>query len=282
LHALLTGERDGYYEDFGLPEQLVKTYNNVFVHDGSYSVFHRHRRGSRVGRLDRSHFVVATQNHDQIGNRALGDRLGTIITPEAQRLAAALLLLSPCVPLLFMGEEYGEKHPFPFFCSFGNPELVESVRRGRRREFADLAFKWKIEIPDPQAVETFESAKLSWAWPEGSLHEKFRRLYRDLLVARREWPALRDRCHCHASLQEGAITGKEVSGDCAAVMILERGEKHSSLTAVANLSPYELFFPEIPLGDKHMKFSTEDARYGGRSPAIRQLERLFPYELVIV
>lgn len=282
LHALLTGERDGYYEDFGLPEQLVKTYNHVFVHDGSYSTFHRHRRGSRVGPLDRTHFIVATQNHDQIGNRALGDRLATILTPEAQRLSAALLLLSPCTPLLFMGQEYGETHPFPFFCSFGDPELAEAVRLGRRREFADLAFEWKIEIPDPQAVETFESAKLTWAWPEGSLQEKIRRLYRDLLTARREWPALRDRRHCHAGLLEGAITDNEVTGDRAAVIILHRGEKESGLTAVANLSPYELNFPDIPLSDKHLKFSTEDTCYGGRSPATRQLEQLFPYELVIV
>jgi maltooligosyltrehalose trehalohydrolase len=282
LHAFLTGERDSYYEDFGLPEQLAKTYNNVFVHDGCFSPFHRHRRGSHVGRIDRTHFVIAAQNHDQIGNHVPGDRLGTIVAPEAQRLAAALLLLSPCVPLLFMGEEYGETQLFPFFCSFGDPDLIESVRRGRHQEFADLAFKWKIEILDPQAVETFESAKLTWRWPEGSHQEKIRRLYRDLLTARREWPALRDRRHCQAILQEGKKMNGTASGDRSVVMFLKRGEKETSLTAVANLSPHELFFPAVPLVDQSMKFSTEDARYGGRSPADRRLKQLFPYELVIL
>jgi maltooligosyltrehalose trehalohydrolase len=282
LHALLTGERDGYYADFGLPELLVKAFNHVFVHDGGYSRFHRRRRGSRVDHLDRTHFIQAIQNHDQIGNRALGDRLGTIVAPETQRLAAALLMLSPCVPLLFMGEEYGETHPFPFFCSFGDPDLVEAVCRGRRREFADLAFKWKIEIPDPQAVETFESAKLTWSWPEGSHHAKLRRLYQDLLAARREWPALRDRRHCRASLRDGLKTSAEISDEHTAVLILERGEKDASLTAVANLSPHELIFPDLPLDGQPMKFCTEDARYGGRAPANRQWERLYPYELVIL
>ena len=125
VHALLTGERDGYYQDFGEPEQLVKALNNVYVYDGCYSPFRRRRHGSSVGTTDRTRFIVALQNHDQIGNRAMGDRLSTLLPPAAQRLAAGLMLLSPFVPLMFMGEEYGETRPFPFFCSFGDPDLVE-------------------------------------------------------------------------------------------------------------------------------------------------------------
>ena len=99
-----------------------------------------------------------------------------------------------------MGEEYAEKHPFPFFCSFSDPPLIEAVRRGRQNEFAALRFEWGIEIPDPQSPETFMSAKLAWAWPEGSFHEQLRRLYQDLLIARREHPALRDRAATSATL----------------------------------------------------------------------------------
>ena len=177
LHALLTGERDGYYQDYGKPEQLVKAMNDVHVYDGCYSPFRRRRRGNKVGDTDRTRFIVAVQNHDQVGNRALGDRLTTLLPPAALRLAAALMLLSPFVPLLFMGEEYGETRPFPFFCSFGDPDLVDAIRKGRQREFADLAFQWHHEIPDAQDPSTFASAKLEWAWPEGSPQAERRQLY---------------------------------------------------------------------------------------------------------
>ena len=200
VHALLTGQRDGYYLDFGRPSQLAKALRDVFVYDGCYSPFRRRRHGSRVGTIDRTRFVVCIQNHDQVGNRARGDRFAAMLPMAAQRLACGLLLLSPCVPLLFMGEEYGEQRPFPFFCSFGDPAIIEAVRRGRREEFAALAFQWGAEIPDPQAAETFAAAKLAWAWPEGSPHAQLRQLYQDLLAARRQWPALRDRRHTSARL----------------------------------------------------------------------------------
>ena len=112
-----------------------------------------------------------------------------------------MLLLSPYLPLLFMGEEYGEEDPFPFFCSFGDPALVEAVREGRKKEFD--AFSWQGEVPDPQDEQTFASARLSWSWPEGTPRAGLRRLYRDLLTARREWPALRDFEHRSARLLEG-------------------------------------------------------------------------------
>lgn len=280
VHALLTGERDGYYRDFGLPEQLVKAFNKVFVYDGCYSEFHRLRRGSGVEGIDRSHFVQAIQNHDQVGNRALGDRFGTILPPEAQRLAAALLLVSPSVPLFFMGEEYGETRPFPFFCSFIDLELVEAVRRGRHREFAELEFKWKVDIPDPQAVATFESAKLAWSWPEGSQAGQFRRMYRDLLAARRKWPGLRDRQNCHARLMEGKSVDENSDGR-KPILYLERGPKESRLTAMANLTFHELIPCDFQPECGRIKFSTEDACYGGQSPENRTFDRLYPYELII-
>ncbi len=131
LHALLTRERTSYYADFGFPEQLAKSYSDVFVNDGNYSAFHRRRHGTKVDDSPRTCFVVCSQNHDQVGNRALGDRLSSLWPPATQRLSCTLLLLSPCTPLLFMGQEYGETNPFPFFCSFSDTDLVEAVRGGR-------------------------------------------------------------------------------------------------------------------------------------------------------
>ncbi len=272
VHALLTGERDGYYQDFGGPEQLAKALNDVFVYDGCYSPFRRRRHGSRVGTIDRTRFVVCIQNHDQVGNRARGDRFATILPPAAQRLACGLLLLSPCVPLLFMGEEYGEPRPFPFFCSFGDPALIEAVRRGRREEFASLAFAWKVEVPDPQDPQTFAAAKLAWAWPEGSAQAQLRQLYADLLAARRQWPALRDRHQTVARLipalpspsERGAGgTGLVTANPCKpAILVLERGGP-DGLLAVANLTPQAAPLAAIEHGGGKLLLSTEDVRYGG-------------------
>ena len=127
-----------------------------------------------------SGFIVCLQNHDQIGNRASGDRLNTLLESRAaQRLAASYLLLSPYLPLLFMGEEYGEESPFPFFCSFRAEELQKAVSEGRRREYS--ADDQAALVPDPSALSTFESARLSWSWPAGSSRYGLRCLYRDLL-----------------------------------------------------------------------------------------------------
>ena len=190
-HALFTGEVEGYYADFGGPAPLARALECPFVYAWNYSPYRGRYHGAPPVGLSGSRFVVCLQNHDQVGNRARGDRLIGLIEPASKRrLAAGVLLLSPYLPLLFMGEEYGEEAPFPFFCSFGDPALVEAVRAGRKREFE--AFSWQGEVPDPQAEETFDSAKLSWSWPEGTLRAGLRRLHRDLLSARREWPALRD------------------------------------------------------------------------------------------
>ena len=191
MHAFLTGERLGYYVDFGEAEHLARAFERPFLYAWDYSPHRGRKHGAPAEGLSGDRFVVCLQNHDQVGNRASGDRLNTLLgSPAKRRLAAGLLLLSPHLPLLFMGEEYGEENPFPFFCSFGDPQLVKAVREGRKKEFD--AFAGNGEVPDPQGEETFASAKLSWSWPEGTQRAGLRRLYRDLLAARREWPALRD------------------------------------------------------------------------------------------
>lgn len=274
VHALLTGERDGYYCGFGRPDQLVKAFTDVYVYDGSYCPLRKRRHGTPVGPIDRSRFVVAIQNHDQVGNRACGDRLTALVPPSAARLAAGLMLLSPNLPLLWMGEEYGERRPFPFFCSFLDSQLIEAVRRGRREEFAALDFAWGQNIPDPQSPATFLAAKLTWDWssPEATAR---RRLYRDLLTARRTWPALRDRQHTTARLVESPSDGNP-----SGLLILERGPA-AELLAMANLSDHQVALPASEIADRTCLLSTEDDCYGGCRASDAPCDRLLPYEMQI-
>jgi maltooligosyltrehalose trehalohydrolase len=193
VHALLTGERHTYYADFGGLPHLAKAFNQGVVRDTQCRVT-RHSISPALGASPcGTRHVVSIQNHDQVGNRPLGERLATLVCPAQQRLAAGLLLLSPYTPMLFMGEEYGEQRRFPFFCSFSDLALVQSVREGRAEAVAPSHSA--AGIPDPQAECTFNGAKLSWEWPEGSWHQSLRRWYQDLLTVRRRWPALRDFRH---------------------------------------------------------------------------------------
>jgi maltooligosyltrehalose trehalohydrolase len=188
VHTLITGERTGYYLDFGRLEHLEKAYTHRFVYDGQPSAYRGRPHGTPADDLPPDRFVVFSQNHDQIGNRALGERLIQLTGPEAAKLAAAAVLLSPYVPLLFMGEEYGETAPFRYFTDFGDPALREAVSRGRRQEFA--AFGWQGEVPDPQAPETFGDSGLRWERREAPVHRGVLAFYRRLLALRRAHPAL--------------------------------------------------------------------------------------------
>ncbi len=174
LRTLLTGERDGYYEDFGRVGDLAKAFRRPFVYDGQYSRHRGRRFGAPVEDCARERFVVFDQNHDQVGNRASGDRL----PPQARALAALCTLLSPFVPLLFMGEEYGEDAPFQFFTDHIDPDIAQATREGRRREFAAFA-GFEQDVPDPQERATFERSRLT-----RRVHEPTAALYRELLRLR--------------------------------------------------------------------------------------------------
>jgi maltooligosyltrehalose trehalohydrolase len=188
LHAALTGERDGYYGDFGDATHLARAYARGFVYAGEYSAYRRRRFGSDGSRVASERFVVCIQNHDQVGNRAVGDRIASLVPFEAQKLAAAAVLLSPYTPLLFMGEEYGETRPFPYFVSHADPDLAAAVRRGRREEFA--GFAWGGEIPDPGAEATFRNAVLDHDLAGRPRSAALHDLYAELLRLRRQLPAL--------------------------------------------------------------------------------------------
>lgn len=192
VHALLTKERDGYYVDFPTPEsQLEKVLNDIFVYDGVHSEFLGREHGKPAGMHFGDRFVASIQTHDQVGNRAVGDRFGTLLSVDQQRLAAGLLLLSPFTPMLFMGEEYGEKNGFPFFCDFQDESLKEAVRKGRRNEFRE--FCWQDAIPDPLSQATFESAKLTRDGMLNLEQQQLKLLYRWLIDFRQRKNNLTDR-----------------------------------------------------------------------------------------
>jgi maltooligosyltrehalose trehalohydrolase len=191
LHAWLTGESSGYYADFGSLADLAKSLCSGFVYDGRRSTHRRRRHGRSASHLAGHRFVGFLQNHDQIGNRARGERTSHLLDPARLRLAAALVLTAPFVPLLFQGEEWGASTPFLYFTDHRSPALARAVREGRRREFA--AFGWKPEdVPDPQALRSFEASRLDWAEREREPHRGLLEWHRELLRLRRSEPALRD------------------------------------------------------------------------------------------
>ena len=188
LHTLLTGESGGYYEDFGSPEQWVKALQDGFVYDGVYSRHRQRRHGNDARDRPPQQFIVCAQNHDQVGNRMLGERLSTLVDFEALKLAAGAVLLSPYIPLLFMGEEYGETAPFLYFIDHGDADLVAAVREGRKREFA--AFQTLGEPPDAASTDTFHRSKLHWEQRVEGQHGTLWRFYQTLMQLRRGIPAL--------------------------------------------------------------------------------------------
>ncbi|HET6869513.1 MAG TPA: malto-oligosyltrehalose trehalohydrolase, partial [Solirubrobacteraceae bacterium] len=179
LRALVTDEREGYYQEFGAVAQLAKAFHRPHVHDGIYSSFRRRRFGAPADDVPLDRFVVFDQNHDQVGNRAFGDRL----PPPARPLAAFCTLLSPFIPLVFMGEEYGEDAPFQFFTDHIDPLIADATRDGRRAEFASFTSFTAEEIPDPQDPATFERSKLTRV-----RDEELADLYSRLLEVRRRLP----------------------------------------------------------------------------------------------
>ncbi len=187
LHGLLTGEADGYYADFGKLEHLATAIKDRFVYAGQYSAYRERRHGNSARRGTPTQFVVFSQNHDQVGNRAQGERLATLIPFEALKLAAAAVLLSANVPLLFMGEEYGETVPFLYFIDHGDADLIDAVRRGRQAEFA--SFGWG-DVPDPHAPSTFDRSRLQWTQNPSDRQRWLRQWYQSVINLRKSIPAL--------------------------------------------------------------------------------------------
>jgi maltooligosyltrehalose trehalohydrolase len=191
LHVVLTGERDGYYSDFRGLADVAEALERTWIYRGRYSAFRGRRHGRAGDDLEQNRFLGYLQNHDQVGNRAAGERIGELAGARRQRIGAAIVLTSPFIPLIFAGEEWGASTPFPFFADYGAEELRQAVREGRRKEFE--AFGWDASrVPDPTAESTFQSAGLRWSELSEPEHARTLDWYRRLIALRKERPDLHD------------------------------------------------------------------------------------------
>ena len=253
LHSLLTGERDGYYRDFGETSHLVRALREKYVYSGQFSSYRCRRHGNSVAARQCSQFIVFAQNHDQVGNRMLGERLASLVSFESLKLAAALMLLSPFIPLLFMGEEYGETNPFLYFVSHEDPDLVAAVQAGRKEEFKEFAARG--EPPDPEAVATFQASKLAWGKVKQGATRTLFNYYKGLIELRRMQPAL--------SPGEGSSHEVVYSPD-GKVVSLKRHHGDSALICLFNVAvtDSEAVFPAVA-GAWQKLFDSADAAWDG-------------------
>jgi maltooligosyltrehalose trehalohydrolase len=208
LRITAGGEQTGYYSDFNGIADLAKSYNDAYVYDGQYSPHRQKKFGVKAKDNPGQQFIVFSQNHDQVGNRMLGERSSELFSFEMQKLMAGAVLTAPYLPMLFMGEEYAEPHRFMYFVSHTDPELAEAVRKGRKAEFA--AFHAQGEAPDPVAEETFIDSQLQWDLPEQQPYQTMLSFYRELIALRKKLPALhqldRSRLKAHANEEQKTLT----------------------------------------------------------------------------
>ncbi|HPQ80367.1 MAG TPA: malto-oligosyltrehalose trehalohydrolase [bacterium] len=262
VHTLLTGERGGYYGDFGKASHLAKALREGFVYSGQYSEYRRRSHGSSSAGRPSRRMVVFSQNHDQVGNRMNGERLSNLVSFEALKLAAGAVLLSPFVPLLFMGEEYGESAPFLYFVSHGDAALIDAVREGRKREFA--AFNWGSEPPDPQSGETFAASKLDWELRGSGRGGLLLSFYRELIGIRNRIPAL-------SSVE--APPAESVSLDDSGVVCFSRSCGKSRVACLMHFGRESCVYPFPFKGEGwRLVLDSADPRWGG--PGSRLSDRI--------
>ncbi len=264
LHSLLTRERSGYYADFGSVGHLAKALEEGFVYSGQYSAYRRRHHGNSARDVPAKRFIVFAQNHDQVGNRKLGERLSKLASFEHLKLAAGVTLLSPFLPLLFMGEEYGEEAPFLYFVDHSDPSLVEAVREGRKKEFS--SFEWTSEPPDPQGEAAFLGSKLHWEARNTGCHRTLYEFYKELIRLRCRVPALTS-----PSIQKV----RTIAHEAERVLISMRIHDHGQALAVFHFGGKSARL-SVPcgLGDWSKKLDSADPRWrGDGSLAPHQLER---------
>jgi maltooligosyltrehalose trehalohydrolase len=279
LHTLLTGEQTGYYQDFGRLNQLGKAFGEGFVYSGDYSSYCRRRRGASSRDIPAQRLVVFAQNHDQVGNRMLGERLSQLVSFEELKLAAGVVLLSPFIPLLFMGDEYGETAPFQYFVSHSDTALIEAVRRGRRDEFA--AFQWQGELPDPQDESAFLQTKLNHNLRQEGHHRVFLEFYKQLIRLRKETPSL-------ANPNKDSLEVLEY--EQARVLLLRRWSDREEIVMAFHFGsiPTSVVLP-MPVGHWQKLLDSAEERWGSPGsqvpPALAsegEVElRLSPYALAL-
>lgn len=251
LHSRLTGERKGYYEDFGEVSHLQRSFEDIYVYTGQLSAHRKRRFGIRPADNPFSQFVVFSQNHDQVGNRMMGDRLSALVSFEARKLAAAAVLLSPFIPLLFMGEEYGEENPFLFFTSHTDPALIKAVQEGRQQEFAH--FFAEGQAPDPQDPATFEESKLSWDITTGN-NIALLACYRVLLDLRKNKRAMQNKDRTGSRIHHAGNPE---------LLVLERSMDKEALLIVLNFSERSEAVPFTSVGRLQKIFDSASIQFNG-------------------
>jgi maltooligosyltrehalose trehalohydrolase len=263
LHALLTGERQGYYCDFGSLDVLAKVFTRAFLHDGTYSTFRKRHHGKPIDRerIRGWQFVVCLQNHDQVGNRAVGDRLPELASPGLVRVGAVLLLTAPFTPMLWMGEEWAASTRWPFFTSHPEPELAAATAAGRVAEFAEHG--WDVsQMIDPQDPKAYQEAILDWDETTNGEHRAVLDLYRALLALRAAEPDLHD-----TDLRRVEVAYDED----ARWVVIDRGR----FRVAANLAPAEQPVPvasgEIVVATGAARFDADRLVLGAESAAVVRL-----------
>lgn len=253
LHTLLTGEKKGYYLDFGKIEHLVKSLREGFVYSWQYSAYRKRHHGSCSKDRPAHQFIVFCQNHDQVGNRMLGERLSTLVSFEALKLAAGAVIFAPYIPLIFMGEEYGEQSPFLYFVSHSDPDLITAVREGRKAEFKK--FQWQGEPPDPNDVDTFIQSRLKWEKRTEGKHRVLLDFYKLLIRLRKKIPAL-------AILNKSNL---EVSGmEEERLLFWRRWHQESQIFCVMNFNKKDSsFYASLPEGSWKKIVDSSEETWGG-------------------
>jgi maltooligosyltrehalose trehalohydrolase len=273
LHALLTENARGYFMDFGQLADLAKAVEEGFVYDGRRSAYRRRPHGNSSAGMRGEQFVICIQNHDQIANGYWGDRLASLLTLEQQKLAAAIMLCAPNVPMLFMGQEWGETAPFLYFTSHTDAALGKAVREGRRAEYASFVKEEGETVSalggfaDPQDSGTFEQSKLGWSRLEESPHAELLRFYRELIAIRKKFSCLSN-CDKRRT--------RAVFDEAGQWLVIERGDEDGTAARlVCNLSDTA---HEIPLsggeGDWRLTFWSGAREYGGSVEATRPAPRV--------
>ncbi len=253
LYVLLNERGRRRYEDFGSVEHLAKAIKEGYVHSGDYVKFRKKKFGRSSAGIAGDHFVVFTHNHDQVGNHPRGQRWAGVMDFERLKLGAAVMLLSPYVPMLFMGEEYGEDNPFYYFVSHSDPALVEAVRKGRKEEFA--GFNSDFETPDSQGEETFQSSKLDWEKRKRGKHAVLLKWYQTLIRLRREEEVLQN-------FDKNAV---DVRTEQEKVLVIRRRSGQRTLVCFCNFADEEMVV-SLPNGAEGMEKVLDSGESGWREP----------------
>ncbi len=253
LHTLLTGENDRYYQDFGKCEHLEKAFKESFVYSGQYAPHRKRKHGNSAKDQPAHQFVVFSQTHDQIGNRILGDRLSKIVDFEALKLAAATVLISPYIPFLFMGEEYGEEAPFLYFVSHSDKNLIEAIRKDKQQEFK--VFEGRGEFQDPQSPDSFQKCKLNWEKPTAGKHKILWEWHQHLIKLRRTIPALKKLDK--TSLEVSSIEAEKI-------LFLRRWTDDSQIFCILNFNKQQVAFTvALPQGNWKKILDSADVKWMG-------------------